>query len=127
MLDASNLGQIIGRLQYGELERRRQPAATEACNAAPRPALVHTAQAAVVAAAEAPPKEAPAPKVLRQGLTQNIRAELAACSPGSGLTVPQLMARLKCNANHLSGRLSQMKDIQKSGERGLYVYRLKAG
>ena len=108
-LEASNLGQIIGRAYYGEIVADR--------------VAVQVAEAAVAAV---PPKlPPPLPGRTGNGWTQRIRDELAGCEPGCGLTMAQIATRLGRHMNDISGLLAQMNGIEKTGTRGHYVYRLK--
>jgi hypothetical protein len=98
-IDASNLGQIIGRLQYGELEP-----------ATPVPEV----------AAAAKPRRA---FRAHSGVPKRI-VELLAKHP-EGLRVRVICASLGLETTPVSAYLCQMADIERTGPRGQYVYKLK--
>jgi hypothetical protein len=97
MLEASNLGQVIGRLMYGELE----PAPAEG-PAAPRPVV----------------------RICRRGKAKEIVELLARHGNREGLLAREVAEVLKLNVNIASAYLSQMEEVEKLGDRRPHRYRL---
>jgi hypothetical protein len=101
MFKASNLGQIIGRALYGELD------GASPATAAP-------------AVARAPYK-----RIVRGGRAKDIADVLARHPEGLRVRTIAALARIG-NVNIVNAYLCQMPDVEKSGARGSYLYKLKS-
>jgi hypothetical protein len=163
MLEASNLGQIIGRARYGALERRPRPELAAAADqarmaecgrreveaeSARQQEAARRAQESELDRQHAERKKAerqaeraerqrraaeraarPAPsgkKIAKRGSRQLQIRTLLAAHP-AGLRAPEVAAMLGIETGLASAHLAALvkRDVEKGGDYGRYVYRLK--
>jgi hypothetical protein len=98
----SNLGQLIGRLEYGELER----------------------PAAALPDAPVPAPSSPRVRICRTGKAHEIAGVLARAR--RPLLVREIAATLGMQSNIVSAFLCQMTDVERLGEQRPHTWRLKA-